>query len=429
MEGIDEFDTIDVELDKYFNRKPIPRCRDAFLNILCDEIEEDDHLNEDDHPNQDAGEALEEDSDAGEEAQIRFRKCDSVRLVAECAGTPRKKPCPFFVKAFWMSNERSFQIKRLVDNHTCVRNYNNARLMDPTWLARQFVKELIRKPNLKSKEMQAIALSKYHCKVSWMKCYRARMRALSLINGKLSDHYAIVWEYRQELLRANPGSIIRISVVQNPDGTTLLKWRTRITGNGSLNLLHLTLEDENEGPVEGEDEGTGKGEDEGPGKGEGEGPVEGPTEGKVKDENAEKKLDDEVKAAFQLHCSYCYGSTKVTEDEFNEHQGDDGFESQEGVQIPVEPLLEVPETKVDEEGIDETQADEEGIDETQADEEGIDEPQADEGVGLEPEEGVGVRRLVRQRRPLERITLMKLKTRVVHKEGLGMSQDKPYSVE
>ncbi|KAL4578075.1 hypothetical protein LXL04_014191 [Taraxacum kok-saghyz] len=170
-----------------------------------------DHLNEDNHPDQDAGEALEEDSDAGEEAQvqnaqsedetdsdfdngyqIRFRKCDSVRLVAECAGTPGKKPCPFFVKASWMSNERSFQIKRLVDNHTYVRNYNNARLMDPTWLARQFVKELIRKPNLKSKEMQAIALSKYHCKVSWMKCYRARIRALSLINDKLSDHYARV---------------------------------------------------------------------------------------------------------------------------------------------------------------------------------------------------------------------------------------------
>ena len=71
MEGIDEFDMIDVELDEYFKRTPISRCRDAFLNILCDEIEEDDHLNEDDHPNQDAGEALEEDSDAGEEAQVQ----------------------------------------------------------------------------------------------------------------------------------------------------------------------------------------------------------------------------------------------------------------------------------------------------------------------------------------------------------------------
>ncbi|KAL4566545.1 hypothetical protein LXL04_030661 [Taraxacum kok-saghyz] len=70
-----------------------------------------------------------------------------------------------------------------------------------------------------------------------------------------------------------------------------------------------------------------------------------------------------------------------------------------------------------------------GIDETQ-------EEQEEQGVGLEgvgpegvePEEPVR-QRPVRQRKPSQRITLMKLKTRVVHKDGLGMSQEKPFSVE
>ncbi|CAI9273834.1 unnamed protein product [Lactuca saligna] len=68
--------------------------------------------------------------------------------------------------------------------------------------------------------MQAIIQSKFHCKVSWSKCYRSRCRALSLIDGNLSDHYARVWNYGHELMRSNPCSTVRISVNINPDQTT-----------------------------------------------------------------------------------------------------------------------------------------------------------------------------------------------------------------
>ncbi|CAI9273279.1 unnamed protein product [Lactuca saligna] len=64
--------------------------------------------------------------------QIRFKKCDSVRLVALCASDPEKFQCPFVVRASWMSIERSFQIKKLVEQHTRVRNFRSANLMDPT---------------------------------------------------------------------------------------------------------------------------------------------------------------------------------------------------------------------------------------------------------------------------------------------------------
>ncbi|CAH1420019.1 unnamed protein product [Lactuca virosa] len=42
MDDVYDLDTIDVELDEYFKRKPIFRCKDEFLNILC---EEDDDAN------------------------------------------------------------------------------------------------------------------------------------------------------------------------------------------------------------------------------------------------------------------------------------------------------------------------------------------------------------------------------------------------
>ncbi|KAL7613226.1 hypothetical protein Lser_V15G06140 [Lactuca serriola] len=254
MDGIHDFDTIDVELDAYFKKKQASQCKDEFLNILC---EEDDYNAVDDAQTENDAQTgiTKEESDedylegSNEEGsdeefeysthnpkvkwkkmrpmlgeryesphelklcltnyvvskgfQIRFKKCNSVKLVAICGSDPEK--CPFVVRSSWMSTERSSQVKETIDIHKCVRNFNNSRLMDPTWLARKFVKDLIRKHNLKCKEMQ---------------CYRSRMRALSLIHGNLSDHYTRVWDYGHELLRSNPDITVRITVTVNPNNTT-----------------------------------------------------------------------------------------------------------------------------------------------------------------------------------------------------------------
>ncbi|KAI3720870.1 hypothetical protein L2E82_31868 [Cichorium intybus] len=277
MEDVVDLDTIDIELDDDFKKKETRRCTDAFLNSLCDkevddilipEIESEekelgtksthDSCDEEIDSKEIVNASSEEDDqvtfnysthdpnikwnkmrpergeryetphqlklcltnyDINNGYRIRFKKCDSVRLVAVCA-SDEKFQCPFLVRASWMSTEKSFQIKKIVDQHKCIRNYNNSKLIDPTWIARQFLKELIRKPNLKCKEMQGIIQSKFHCKVSWSKCYRARCRAMSLIEGKLSDHYARIWDYGHELMRSNPGSTVKVCVTQNPDQTT-----------------------------------------------------------------------------------------------------------------------------------------------------------------------------------------------------------------
>ncbi|CAI9271663.1 unnamed protein product [Lactuca saligna] len=76
------------------------------------------------------------------------------------------------------------------------------------------------KPNLKCKEMQSIIRTKFHCGVSWSKDYRTRCRAMTIIDGKLTEHYARVWDYCHELLRLNPGSTVQAGVTINPDQTT-----------------------------------------------------------------------------------------------------------------------------------------------------------------------------------------------------------------
>ncbi|CAI9289777.1 unnamed protein product [Lactuca saligna] len=151
---------------------------------------------------------------------IKFAKCDTMRLIAKCGSKMKSQPYPIRVHASWMTQERSFQIKTLVDEHKCVRNFNISNLLSPRWLARHFLKELIMKPNLKCKEMQSIIRTKFHYGVSWSKAYKTRCRAMTIIDGKLTEHYARVWDYCHELLRSNPGSTVHVGVTINSDHTT-----------------------------------------------------------------------------------------------------------------------------------------------------------------------------------------------------------------
>ena len=274
MDSVDDLETIDVELDEFFTTKPTTRSVDEFVNNLSEEALEDCNIPEDFEGAQNADDEGSEDEEftvstsqcnthnpqvkwnnmkpmlwekyetphqlklcltnyaISQGYPIKFKKCDSRRLVAVCASDPETFKCPYIVRASWMSTEKTFQIKTLEDQHTCVRNYRNTNLMDPTWIARQFLKEMMKQPNLKCKDMQAIIQSKFHCKVSWSKCYRAKCRALSLIDGRLSDHYAKVWDYGMELQRSNPRSTIKITVEESPDQTTSIFQRMYICFRG-----------------------------------------------------------------------------------------------------------------------------------------------------------------------------------------------------
>ncbi|KAL4563383.1 hypothetical protein LXL04_027424 [Taraxacum kok-saghyz] len=166
MDDIYEPETIDVQLDEYFKIKPISRCRDEFLNNLCEKNDDeirlpgnDEVLDEDDNGEENDEEEEEEKEEGSDEVsaeetirdyrfpyathnpqvkcnvvkpfigeryesrhqlklcltnysiskgyQIRFKKCDSVRLVAVCASPTGKNNCPFLCRASWMSTEDS----------------------------------------------------------------------------------------------------------------------------------------------------------------------------------------------------------------------------------------------------------------------------------------------------------------------------------
>nr|KAJ0204383.1 hypothetical protein LSAT_V11C500289450 [Lactuca sativa] len=192
MEGVLDFDTIDMELDEDLLKKQSRRCRDEFLNSLSLDDEDEDFiiplfenveddeapveeepLDDEQEEEENVDEVVDEEENDSEAQfkysthdpnvkwnrmkpqegeryespqqlklcltnhaiskgyQIRFNKCDSVRLHCVCASDHEKFGCPYYVKASWMSTEKSFQIKKMYPHHTCVKNFNNGKLMGP----------------------------------------------------------------------------------------------------------------------------------------------------------------------------------------------------------------------------------------------------------------------------------------------------------
>ena len=151
---------------------------------------------------------------------IRVVKSSLDRLQAKCGTDKDGKQCTFKMWASWMNRERSFQVKGFNDKHTCIRDFRRPTMVNPEWIAKHFIKLLCRRPKMKGREIQEAVKKKFLCEVSLGQCYRAKQKALEIINGKLTEHYARIWDYGAEILRSNPGSTVQVSVTTNPDGLT-----------------------------------------------------------------------------------------------------------------------------------------------------------------------------------------------------------------
>ncbi|GJY07676.1 hypothetical protein Tco_0374730 [Tanacetum coccineum] len=134
-----------------------------------------------------------------------------------------KKGCSFRLWAGWMQSESSFQIKTLVPTHTCSRNFNLGSLVTYKWIAKQFAVEVLKNPKISYRQMVADVREKFLINVSVHQCRRAKHRAIYDLEGGLIDHYAKLWDYRDEILSTNPGSTVQLDVDTLDDGKTLFK--------------------------------------------------------------------------------------------------------------------------------------------------------------------------------------------------------------
>nr|KAJ0218899.1 hypothetical protein LSAT_V11C300111730 [Lactuca sativa] len=198
----------------------LDKCKDHFLNILlCDANIRNASMTDEVKDRVDHGNDFQNDEEAEEEVtnkyiihdpnvrwdkmepklgglnggyQIYFQKSDNRIIVAICGKRHEDNKCPSRLYATWMYNDRTFQVEAMNFEHLCSRVFKFGSIVTP-------------------------------CVVSTGQFRRAKQWAKELIEGKLNEHYARIWDYAQELLRSNPGSTCKVGVTNNPNDNNYFK--------------------------------------------------------------------------------------------------------------------------------------------------------------------------------------------------------------
>ncbi|XP_071713451.1 uncharacterized protein [Rutidosis leptorrhynchoides] len=129
----------------------------------------------------------------------------------------RSKPidgCPFRLYASWMQSEYSFQIKTLIKDHNCSRQFDLGSLVTYKWITIQCLPMIIENPTISYRNMRSEIKRNYLINVSLGECIRAKQIALFKHEGGLKEHYSRLWDYKDALLKSNPDSTVKIDVDQ-----------------------------------------------------------------------------------------------------------------------------------------------------------------------------------------------------------------------
>ncbi|WVY89937.1 hypothetical protein V8G54_035451 [Vigna mungo] len=115
-----------------------------------------------------------------------------------------KSKCPWRLYCGYMKAVKTWQLRTMLDNHTCSREFN-LKLIDS--------KENIREnPTFKGVDIREKVQRKYNIGISRCMAYRAKNIATKEIDGSFKDQYKRLYDYAHELLAKNPGSTVKLNV-------------------------------------------------------------------------------------------------------------------------------------------------------------------------------------------------------------------------
>ncbi|KAB1213964.1 hypothetical protein CJ030_MR5G017227 [Morella rubra] len=135
----------------------------------------------------------------------KFVKSDKLRVRCAC----KKEGCGWRIYAAYMNRREAFQIKTFNSRHECGNHYYNKRA-DVDWIAHHYMNDIRDNPNWLLTSMVDRIRRDFNIEVKRQTCYRARRKALNIINGKHAEHYQHTVAYVEAMMKWNPGSTITL---------------------------------------------------------------------------------------------------------------------------------------------------------------------------------------------------------------------------
>ena len=137
---------------------------------------------------------------------LKFEKNDSYRVRVRC-----KEGCVWEAYLFKLPNEATWQLRKIVDNHTCSREYR-VRMLSSRWLSKDLVEGVKENHLIRLTDIQNRVQSKWNSGITKTKASRARRMARDKVDGSFKEQYYRLYDYCHNLLKSNPGSTVKLLV-------------------------------------------------------------------------------------------------------------------------------------------------------------------------------------------------------------------------
>ncbi|CAL8998781.1 unnamed protein product [Prunus brigantina] len=125
---------------------------------------------------------------------VVFIRNAALKLKAVC-GDP---DCGWMIYALKMQHDNTLQVKTYVGEHTCTQVWENPTVKS-TWISKKYVDSLKSNPQWPVRSFKQAVEKDYNTGVSRQQVYRAKQKALKLIEGSFNERYSRIWDYCEEL--------------------------------------------------------------------------------------------------------------------------------------------------------------------------------------------------------------------------------------
>ncbi|KAF3633322.1 putative C2 and GRAM domain-containing protein-like [Capsicum annuum] len=116
-----------------------------------------------------------------------------------------KDGCPWLLYTGLDNTKKDFMIKTYIPKHTCNKTTKNY-LCNAKFLAEKFRERIIKQPNIRVCNLQELIRKKFKLYVGKTTVRRARAKVLKDIMGDHGVEFGRILDYKDELLRTNPGT-------------------------------------------------------------------------------------------------------------------------------------------------------------------------------------------------------------------------------
>ncbi|XP_038987745.1 uncharacterized protein LOC120103904 [Phoenix dactylifera] len=143
------------------------------------------------------------------EFAVRILKSEPGRMTVSC----KDEACNWRLHASLLCDGHTFQVKKLKEPHTCSSiNKCGNKMATQFWICDKIIGWLRKEGNLSPIELRRKLLQFHHLELPYHRVWRGKELAMSMIHGNWADSFERMEDFKEELLRRNPDSVVKLKL-------------------------------------------------------------------------------------------------------------------------------------------------------------------------------------------------------------------------